>query len=121
MYFLCVDRESHLRHCAEGLIFDIDTLTCTLPHEGTCYADIGSTKKVSSVEVSVQRNALFDQVCHEGGDSPVREHPDTCLYFVICDHASGVAWPLPCTPGYVFMRERYACVPGNVETCVPHD
>uniref|UniRef100_A0A1B0GIR3 Chitin-binding type-2 domain-containing protein n=2 Tax=Lutzomyia longipalpis TaxID=7200 RepID=A0A1B0GIR3_LUTLO len=96
MYFLCVDGQSFLRHCADGLIFDYITQSCTKP---------------------MQRNGELDHVCENDDESPIREHPDTCLKFIVCD--SGTAWPLPCADGHVFVRELYACVPGNVETCEP--
>ncbi|XP_059608134.1 probable chitinase 10 [Phlebotomus argentipes] len=116
LYFLCIDQQSFMRNCAENLIFDYLTRTCTLPEDGLCYADIGAEPAFSPAPIGE-----FDHLCENGGGSPIREHPDTCLKFIVCDFDTGSAWPLPCADGHVFVRELYACVPGDVDTCQPHD
>lgn len=108
-----------MRFCAEGSIFDYYTRSCTSPDVGTCYSDRNQSRKQPqhSVKPIKTRNGEFDHLCQDGDPSPVREHPDTCLKFIICDFDTGASWALPCADGHVFIRELYACVPGNVDTC----
>ncbi|GAB0090695.1 hypothetical protein DMENIID0001_054460 [Sergentomyia squamirostris] len=117
LYFICSNRESFLRTCADGLHFDYVTRTCRNPEDSLCYATIGQNQ----VAPLTARDLDFDQICGIDGSSPVREHPDTCLKFVICDFNTSSLWPLPCADGHVFVRELYACVPGDVDTCTPHN
>ncbi|XP_035789364.1 multiple epidermal growth factor-like domains protein 11 [Anopheles albimanus] len=98
LYVWCLNDESFVVPCADGLIFNVDAQICVPGNANTCLAHPVET------------------MC-EGAQSGIGfPHPDgRCTEFIIC--GNGQPTLTACLAGFIFHPPSQSCVPGNTVTC----
>uniref|UniRef100_A0A182QXK1 Chitin-binding type-2 domain-containing protein n=1 Tax=Anopheles farauti TaxID=69004 RepID=A0A182QXK1_9DIPT len=101
VYVVCMFEHPSLYQCAEGYVFDTNTLGCVPGDRSLC--------------VYVPD---WPQVCSDHTYA-IHADPNVCWEFVLC--AQGEVYQYECAEGEIWSQKDGACLPGDRASCEPLD